>query len=60
MSALVFFKDKCFSSLPEKLTAALLNQITKDRDGEYVDWDLLKKAIQTYVQMGFINADIIK
>jgi hypothetical protein len=37
-----------------------LNLISKDRDGEYVDWDLLKNSIQIFVQMGFINADIIK
>lgn len=39
---------------------ALLNQITKDRDGEKVDYDLLKFCIHTFVQMGFITADIVK
>jgi hypothetical protein len=37
-----------------------LNQITKDRDGEKVDYDLLKNCINTFVQMGFITADIVK
>jgi hypothetical protein len=37
-----------------------LNEITKDRNSEKVDWDLLKGCIQAFVQMGFITADIIK
>ncbi len=60
MSSLQFFKEKCFGEMQEPLRNALLNQITKDRDGQQVDWDLLKNCIQAFVQMGFINADIIK
>ena len=59
-SALLFFKEKCFMIIHEQLRTALLNQITKDRDGEKVDYDLLKSCIQTFVQMGFITADIVK
>jgi hypothetical protein len=59
-SALVFFKEKCFNQISEQLKIALLNQITKDRNGEKVDLDLLKQCIQTFVQMGFITADIVK
>ena len=46
--------------MQDALRTALLNQITKDRDGEQVDWDLLKNCIKAFVQMGFINADIVK
>jgi hypothetical protein len=60
MSALVFFKEKCFFEVVDSLRSALLNQITKDRDGQYVDWDLLKNSILAFVQMGFVSADIIK
>ena len=60
MSSLQFFKEKCFTEIQDPLRNALLNQITKDRDGQQVDWDLLKNCIQAFVQMGFINADIIK
>ena len=49
VSALVFFKEKCFTDQVTNLRLAILNQITKDRDGEYVDWDLLKNAIQIFV-----------
>jgi hypothetical protein len=59
-SSLTYFKEKCFNDIVENLRGAILNQITKDREGEHVDWDLLKNAIQAFVQMGFINADIIK
>ena len=59
-SALSFFKEECFIPLQEPLKNAILQQITKDRDGEMVDWDLLKNSIQSFVQMGLVNADIIK
>lgn len=59
-SALIFFKERCFNQVSEQLRGAVLNQITKDRNGEKVDLDLLKRCIQTFVQMGFITADIVK
>ena len=59
-SALQFFKDKCFNQLQDQLRNALLQEITKDRNGEKVDWDLLKNAINAFVQMGYITADIVK
>ena len=60
MSALVYFRDQCFDDVKDKLRNGLIEQITKDRNGEYADWDLLKRAIGVYVQLGFINAEIIK
>ena len=61
MSSLGYFKDKCFGGKTvDLLRAGLLSYITKDRNGEQVDWDLLKHCIQAFVQMGFINAEIIK
>ena len=59
-SALQFFKEKCFTVIQDQLRNAILNQITKDRDGELVDWDLLKSSITSFVTMGIINADIAK
>jgi hypothetical protein len=59
-SSLSYFKDKCFGEVVDSLRGAILNQITKDRDGEHVDWDLLKNSIQAFVQVSFINADVIK
>ena len=32
----------------------------RDRDNEQVDLDLVKRAIYTFVEMGFISADIVK
>ncbi len=60
MAALCYFRDLCFNDIQEKVKNALIEQITKDRNGEYVDWDLLKRAIAVYVQLGFINAEIVK
>lgn len=60
MSALAFFKEHCFTKLIEHLRGALLNLITKDRDGQHVDWTLLKNCIAVFVHMGLNNADIVK
>ncbi len=60
MSALTFYKDKCFMDLQHRLCSAIVELITKDREGEYVDWDLLKNSITAFVHLGFINADILK
>lgn len=60
MSALVYFRDQCFNDVHEQLRAGLLEQIKKDRNGEAADWDLLKRAIGVYVQLGFLNAEIVK
>ena len=60
MSALTYFKDNCFSKQIESLRGALLHLISKDRDGQQVDWTLLKKCIEVFVNMGLNNADIVK
>jgi hypothetical protein len=37
-----------------------LNQITKDRNNEYVDLDLIKRSINSFVEMGYTSAVIVK
>ena len=59
-SALHLFRDQCFNTVIDRLRTAILNQITKDRNNEIVDLDLVKRAIYTFVEMGFISADIVK
>jgi hypothetical protein len=44
----------------EKVRAAIFNQITKDRNSEMVDIGLIKKSINTFVDMGIISANIVK
>ena len=39
---------------------AILNQMTKDRNNEMVDLDLVKRSIFNFVEVGFITADIVK
>ena len=59
-SALQFFKERCFVQVQDQLRQALLSQISRDRNSEKVDWDLLKNCVLAFVQMGFITADIVK
>jgi len=57
-TALNLFRDQCFASIKDRLRTAILNQISRDRNNEYVDLDVLKTAIYTFVQLGYIHADI--
>lgn len=59
-AALHLFRDKCFNLIYERIRKAILNQMTRDRNNEQVDLDLVKRAIYTFVEMGFISADIVK
>lgn len=59
-TALTLFKDNCFMNIRDRLRQAILNQISRDRKNELVDLDQLKRAIYTFVEMGFIHGDIIK
>lgn len=54
------FKDKCFLIAKPKIIGQLLELVSKDRNGEYCDWDLLKDAINSFVQLGLQSADIVK
>lgn len=60
MSALGYFKEHCFHKISEQLRRAIIEQITKDRDGELVNQEDLKGSILVFVQVGFNNADIVK
>jgi hypothetical protein len=44
----------------DRIREAILNQIRRDRDNEMVDLGLVKASIFTFVEMGFIQGDIIK
>lgn len=59
-TALHLFKDHCFNQIHERLRKAILNQMSRDRNNEMVELDLVKRAIYTFVEMGFISADIVK
>jgi hypothetical protein len=43
------FRDQCFTHIKERLRTAILNQISKDRNNEMVDLNVLKTAIYTFV-----------
>ena len=44
----------------ERLRKAILNQMSRDRNSEMVDLDLVKRSIYAFVEMGFNAADIVK
>lgn len=43
-----------------KIVSELLEQITKDRNGESCSWDLLKAAVNSFVELGLAQPSIIK
>lgn len=59
-TALHLFRDHCFNQVCDRVRKAILNQMTRDRNNEQVDLDLVKRSIYTFVEMGFISADIVK
>lgn len=59
-NALVLFREKCFNQQVERLRKAVLGQMSRDRNSELVDLDLVKRSIYAFVEMGFNSADIVK
>lgn len=54
------FRSKVFTGLKKNLTRAILAEISKDRDGEMVNREMLKLAIQIYVDVGFFKPKPVK
>ena len=47
------FREVVFTDLRKKLLDALMNEITKYREGEEVNWDILHKTIETFINVGY-------
>jgi hypothetical protein len=60
MTAMKYFKERCFLIAKPKIITELLEMVTKDRNGEYCDYNLLKDAINSFVQLGLQSCDIFK
>ena len=58
---LKLFKGVVFSPLIQPITNAILEGIRKEREGELVEVDLLKKTVEIYLQLSVENlsADVI-
>lgn len=56
--ALNNFRTIVFDSVKVSLTNGLIQLIRKDRQGDEIDRDLLRKAIQIYVEMGSSNVHV--
>eukprot|EP00823_Brevimastigomonas_motovehiculus_P006923 TRINITY_DN5949_c0_g1_i1.p1 TRINITY_DN5949_c0_g1~~TRINITY_DN5949_c0_g1_i1.p1 ORF type:complete len:757 (+),score=176.94 TRINITY_DN5949_c0_g1_i1:117-2387(+) len=50
--AVICFHDVIYEQSKAKMTTEILSLIQQDRDGEEVDTDLLREAINIYVEMG--------
>jgi len=54
------FQDECFLKVQDRVKRAILNQMERDRNNEFVDLNLIKRSIYTFVEMGFTDPKILK
>jgi hypothetical protein len=47
------FREVVFTDLRKKLLDALMDEITKYREKEDVNWDILHKTIETFINVGY-------
>ena len=47
------FRQVVFTDLREKLLAALMDEFTKHREKDDVNWDVLHKTIETFINVGY-------
>lgn len=47
------FREVVFTDLKKKLLDALMEEITKHRENEDVNWDTLHKTIETFINVGY-------
>ena len=59
-TALVKFNELFYERIKTDLRDVILEQISKDRNNEIIDKDVLKKSIQCYVDMGLNGAKPMK
>ena len=52
---LAMFKENIFNDAKDRITGAILSQISLQREGNAVQREYLKKAIQVYVDMGLVK-----
>jgi hypothetical protein len=58
-TSLNLFRDKIFQSRLPDLRKATLAEIKKDREGQLIDKDLIKSAVQQFIYMGYENKVLI-
>lgn len=47
------FREVVFTDIRKKLLDALMDEITKHRELEDVNWDTLHKTIETFINVGY-------
>ena len=51
---LQIFKDEVYNEMKEHIKEAILEQITRDRNGEQIQKEIVKKSIQVFVDIGLV------
>ena len=51
---LQIFKEEVFNPLKQHITKALMEQITKDRNGEQISKEIVQKSIAIFVDIGLV------
>lgn len=59
-AALNIFKIEVVSKFKQKIKVAIIDQITKEREGQLVDRDRIKNALLTFIQVGLGDVKIQK
>ena len=59
-NCLVMFKDRVFTKMKSQITDAVLVEISRDRNGEMINREAVKKTIQIYVDMGLLKPKPVK
>ena len=57
-TALAIYKKEIFQKHLDRLRSAILAEIKKDREGEIVDRDLVKKAIMQFIYVGYEEGEV--
>lgn len=58
-TALNMFRDRIFKRKLAELRKCVLTEIKADREGEIVDFSLIKKSIDQFIYMGYVSKVII-
>jgi len=58
-TSLNLFRDKIFQNRLSELRRSTLAEVKKDREGQLIDKDLIKSAVQQFIYMGYEHKVLI-
>ena len=59
-AGLNIFRERVIDVYHQKIKVAIIDQITKERDGQLIDRDRVKNAVLTFIQVGLTEVKIAK